>query len=371
MENQFPDESFFSGQKRYFLEEDDHMMGKRSRVDQYLEPTLLQPEIPNRYTQDPLYRGAPFSAFARPMTSQSNMIPTLQTTSYPSFYFPTIPTGPPGSSFLPFSTSQTRDSGLDPSLEVERNSLLLQQPQVYYFSSPPYLPPSRGPSYSQITTLQSPMQGNQISSPLTQLLPTSLSEQELEETSGFQFGLSSGMSGGLNALASAASGSVVQHILPEKPKRKNNAKTEGLKRKEGLEESSLKIISLLQKKGKMIFKDIHETLAIDYRRAYDILNILQTTALIVRTGKKRENKMPYVYQDGSCLEDPVDLRDLLDDLKQEEETNRIMQQRVNILERELAKGVPIILPRVLTQLLAVDLSVRENSLYKEMFQYET
>ena len=56
--------------------------------------------------------------------------------------------------------------------------------------------------------------------------------------------------------------------------RKPKTKADPLKKKEGLEESSVRIISLLQTRGKMIFKDIHETLGIDYRRAYDILVII-------------------------------------------------------------------------------------------------
>jgi len=87
----------------------------------------------------------------------------------------------------------------------------------------------------------------------------------------------------------------------------------------------------------MIFKEIHETLSIDYRRAYDILNILQTTSLITKTGKKRENKMPYIYQDGVPIPESVDLRDMVDDIRKEEETNRILQHRIAIMERELPK----------------------------------
>ena len=56
-------------------------------------------------------------------------------------------------------------------------------------------------------------------------------------------------------------------VPAKKPKRGSDP----MKKKEGLEESSVRIIGLLQTRGKMIFKDIHETLNIDYRRAYDIL----------------------------------------------------------------------------------------------------
>jgi hypothetical protein len=113
----------------------------------------------------------------------------------------------------------------------------------------------------------------------------------------------------LNTLASLASDNTESQnndykfktsIHDSKSKRKS--KVDILKKKEGLEESSARIIKLLQSRGKMIFKEIHETLSIDYRRAYDILNILQTTSLITKTGKKRENKLPFIYQGFLILE---------------------------------------------------------------------
>ncbi len=63
------------------------------------------------------------------------------------------------------------------------------------------------------------------------------------------------------------------------------------RKREGLEDSTRKIIELMMKNGEMTFKDIHDTLDLDYRRAYDILNVLLTTPLIHKKGKKRDTKV--------------------------------------------------------------------------------
>jgi len=57
------------------------------------------------------------------------------------------------------------------------------------------------------------------------------------------------------------------------------------KKKEGLEDAADRMLSLLQEKGQMNFKQIHKELGLDYRRAYDILNVLTTTPLVSKRGK--------------------------------------------------------------------------------------
>jgi predicted transcriptional regulator len=365
MDTHFVDDPYFyQAQKRYMLEEDLDHSAKKARIEQYPGMPTLSPDSLGTFTTTPT-----LGSYNHSMSPQS-MLPTPQYTysNYNTYPNGMSSNGPPGSSFLPFQHSQQRDNVYD----YARNSALMQQPQVYYFSSPPYMP-STPRNYSQITTLQGGGLQTHVGSPLTQLLHSPLTERDHEfdhalSQVGYKFG---GTNTSLNALASVAS--VNNHNKPialfdDVPQEKSRKKApkDTLKKKEGLEESSLRIISLLQTKGKMIFKDIHETLSIDYRRAYDILNILQTTGLITKTGKKRENKMPYVYQDGAPLSEPVDLRDLLFEIKKEEELNKKLSVRISTMEIQLAKDETA--SKIAGELQQADSTVREDPSYKELLK---
>lgn len=136
-------------------------------------------------------------------------------------------------------------------------------------------------------------------------------------------------------------------------------------RREGLEESTSRILQFLQTRGKMPFKDIHKELTIDYRRAYDILNVLLTTPLVTRTGKKRENKLPYVYSDGKPLSEPVSIDRLAIELTARKKLNDLLKLRIARLEEELAK--PSIDPSFFQELLELDPNIQQDPMYKEVF----
>eukprot|EP01155_Anaeramoeba_flamelloides_P011105 Anaeramoba_flamelloidesa327218_59.p1 GENE.a327218_59~~a327218_59.p1 ORF type:complete len:213 (+),score=41.58 a327218_59:26-664(+) len=59
----------------------------------------------------------------------------------------------------------------------------------------------------------------------------------------------------------------------KKPPKKATNSTKNKTKKETLEQCTLRILSLLQKRGQVPFKDIFTELGIGYRRAYDILNV--------------------------------------------------------------------------------------------------
>ncbi|KAJ3430968.1 transcription factor e2f [Anaeramoeba flamelloides] len=106
-------------------------------------------------------------------------------------------------------------------------------------------------------------------------------------------------------------------------------------KKETLEECTIRTLELLQLRGQMVFKDIFTELGIGYRRAYDILNVLLTTPLLTKKGKKRESNMPYVYLDGEPLPENVDVRNVLEQIESEEQQINVLTKYIQRLEEEL------------------------------------
>jgi len=291
---------------------------------------------------------------------------SFQSSSNFSFPFP-----PPSQNILP---PPQQNSSQQPTLDYRYQSMTSSpntsssssssssQPPllpVYYFTSPPYLPrPSS--SYPQITTLHQPEMRQQYS------LQSSMG-QHMQH--GFEDPLEAHLGQPLYKLSQSNPLSTLANVSQSggrKPKASASSgpKPEVVRKKEGLEESAARIISLLQTKGKMIFKDIHETLSIDYRRAYDILNILLTTTLITKMGKKRENKLPFVYQDGNPLPEPVELRDIMGDIQREEDLISLSRQRISLLEEELVKDEPN--PKIFAMLKERDPSTMVDPIYKDL-----
>ncbi|KAJ3437085.1 transcription factor e2f [Anaeramoeba flamelloides] len=120
-------------------------------------------------------------------------------------------------------------------------------------------------------------------------------------------------------------------------------------KKESIEHCTIRILRLLQKRGKMVFKDIFTELGIGYRRAYDILNVLLTTPLVHKPGKKRESKMPYIYLDGEPLPEVVDVVNILEQIEYEEKQIDVLSNYVDRLEEELGKNEPIDLKGLLDE----------------------
>ncbi|KAJ4462832.1 hypothetical protein PAPYR_23 [Paratrimastix pyriformis] len=112
------------------------------------------------------------------------------------------------------------------------------------------------------------------------------------------------------------------------------------KGKEGLEDATMKIVHLLQQHGMMGFKEIHEALKIDYRRAYDILNVLLTTPLLDKKGKKRDSRAPYVYQDGIPLSEPCEVDNVGTLIAQEQQQANLTFHRLKRLEQILLSPDP-------------------------------
>ncbi|KAJ3423448.1 transcription factor e2f [Anaeramoeba flamelloides] len=119
-------------------------------------------------------------------------------------------------------------------------------------------------------------------------------------------------------------------------KKTTTKKTSEVKpKKETLEECTIRTLELLQLRGQMVFKDIFTELGIGYRRAYDILNVLLTTPLLTKKGKKRESNMPYVYLDGEPLPENVDVRNVLEQIESEEQQIKVLTKYIQRLEEEL------------------------------------
>merc|ERR1712063_104511 len=115
---------------------------------------------------------------------------------------------------------------------------------------------------------------------------------------------------------------------PAQPSRKQKGK------KEGLEETTVRVVQLLQARGTMLFKDINQTLDIPYRRSSDILNVLVTTPLLCKEGKKRENKYPYVFGDGNTIVggDSVNICHIMEDIDKERHQIAQLQERIKQLQ---------------------------------------
>lgn len=97
------------------------------------------------------------------------------------------------------------------------------------------------------------------------------------------------------------------------------------KKKEGLEEATVKLLKLLQTRGPMLFQEIVDELALDYRRVYDILNVLCTTVLVVKRGKKRDHTR-YHFFDGKQLPEPVDIKSLPKFIEIEQQKKRRLEE---------------------------------------------
>mmetsp|Transcript_23236 Transcript_23236/g.39957 ORF Transcript_23236/g.39957 Transcript_23236/m.39957 type:complete len:200 (+) Transcript_23236:41-640(+) len=138
------------------------------------------------------------------------------------------------------------------------------------------------------------------------------------------------------------------------------------KHREGLEEATVRIIRLLQTKGRLLFKDLHEMLALDYRRAYDILNVLVTTPLVSKMGKKRENKLPYMFRNGDALPEPVDLDNLVPQILEEQQAINTIQRRISRLEEALNDTSKLDLARLIDDLVREDKEVLRLPVYQHL-----
>jgi len=86
----------------------------------------------------------------------------------------------------------------------------------------------------------------------------------------------------------------------------------------------------------MKFKELHESLDLNYRRAYDILNVLTTTPLVSKRGKKRDNEQAYLFLDGEPLPDLMNLKNLSEQLEQEKQHKEELIKEIKELQMKNA-----------------------------------
>ncbi len=105
--------------------------------------------------------------------------------------------------------------------------------------------------------------------------------------------------------------------------------------REGLEDATTKLLRLLQIRGQSVFKDVYTSVDIDYRRAYDILNVLLSTDLIKKKGFRMDSSQPYqIFDDKEPVGrfcEPVDFQSaqiehdhLVDQIQRAEKASRMM-----------------------------------------------
>merc|ERR1712100_47314 len=99
------------------------------------------------------------------------------------------------------------------------------------------------------------------------------------------------------------------------------------KPRETLESSTTKVLNYLQTVGSATFKEINENTDVSYRRTSDILNILKQTPLIEKTGPKKED--PFVFCGDIKLDEPIDVRTIIQDIETEKETIKKLKQKLN------------------------------------------
>eukprot|EP00792_Barthelona_sp_PAP020_P004353 TRINITY_DN2070_c0_g1_i1.p1 TRINITY_DN2070_c0_g1~~TRINITY_DN2070_c0_g1_i1.p1 ORF type:complete len:197 (-),score=52.25 TRINITY_DN2070_c0_g1_i1:595-1185(-) len=119
----------------------------------------------------------------------------------------------------------------------------------------------------------------------------------------------------------------------EKEKEQSN-RPRRKKKAPGLEVITKQILELMQLRGKLSFAEMND-LGLDYRRLYDILNVLQTTPLISKEGKKRDRKKPFIYGDGTPMPEAVDLSELLPNIEKEQELIIETMQSINTLQQNI------------------------------------
>ncbi|KAJ3426666.1 hypothetical protein M0812_26234 [Anaeramoeba flamelloides] len=71
-----------------------------------------------------------------------------------------------------------------------------------------------------------------------------------------------------------------------------------------------------------------------YLQTCDIL-VLLTTPLVSKKGKKRENKIPYVFLDGKPLQEVVDIATILDQIETEKKQIEVFNSLNNRLQEEV------------------------------------
>jgi hypothetical protein len=88
-------------------------------------------------------------------------------------------------------------------------------------------------------------------------------------------------------------------------------------------------MAAFMERGRMTFEDIRELAQLDYRRVYDIMNVLQTTPLISKEGRKRDADKPFLFGDGTPLGTGLPpLHELLVSIEAEQRAVLVCAQRL-------------------------------------------
>jgi hypothetical protein len=85
----------------------------------------------------------------------------------------------------------------------------------------------------------------------------------------------------------------------------------------GIEESTIQAISILQKRGQIMLKDLISEIEIDHHRGYDIINVLLMTPLVTSLGNKKVNGQPLIWYSSRKTSHQLDVSRLTEDLKEQ------------------------------------------------------
>ncbi|KAL0224016.1 hypothetical protein P9112_003406 [Eukaryota sp. TZLM1-RC] len=151
---------------------------------------------------------------------------------------------------------------------------------------------------------------------------------------------------------------------PKAPTKSRGKSSTG--KREGLEETTQRILRLAQVKGSVLFKDLHNILDIDYRRAYDILNILQTTPLIHKGSTKVDGQYPFTWCEGTPLPEAIEIDTLNDDLTNLNTSLHNSLIRCHRMELLLANGEDCDLEGLFTEFLDEELPSELQELYTSL-----
>ncbi|KAL0236922.1 hypothetical protein PCE1_000319 [Barthelona sp. PCE] len=132
---------------------------------------------------------------------------------------------------------------------------------------------------------------------------------------------------------------------PTTKTRKNSSAKRRPRRKKkavGLEQITKRILAIMQTSGRVSFKEIHNELGLDYRRAYDIINVLLTTPLVSKqSSTRRHSENPFVYSDGIPMPEATDVSTLMTDIETVQKNIYNLNDQIKKLQNEIGENLGV------------------------------
>mmetsp|Transcript_36100 Transcript_36100/g.61958 ORF Transcript_36100/g.61958 Transcript_36100/m.61958 type:complete len:142 (+) Transcript_36100:185-610(+) len=103
-----------------------------------------------------------------------------------------------------------------------------------------------------------------------------------------------------------------------------------------IEDCTALVMKYFQKRGTATFKEMNSELNIPYRRASDILNILDTTPLIAKS-KIHPRISPISFCGGTSTTEPYEIKSIMEEIEFEKNKILELQQLIKEKDKSVAK----------------------------------